>query len=79
MQQKIMPPLSISASVGSSTTPSGGAAVIWPGPLSMSISNGTCNSSLTLSASLHAQPHTPHGIDDPVKGRAGRKNFLVEP
>jgi hypothetical protein len=45
----------------------------------MSISNGTCSSSLTLSASLHAQPHTPHGIDDPVKGRAGRKNFLVEP
>jgi hypothetical protein len=58
----------------SSTTPSGGATVMWPGPLSMSISSGACTSS--LSASLHAQPHAPHGVDDPVKGRAGRSFWL---
>jgi hypothetical protein len=50
-----------------------GAAVMWPGSVSMSNSSGESSSSLGVgSPALHAQPHATHGIDDPMRSDGER-------
>lgn len=44
-----------------------GGVVVWPGPVSMSVSSGDSSSSLDASPpALHAQPHASHGTDAPM-------------